>query len=123
MLPYLLSGMLDGLLLIAFIVVASLLGKPLSHLQCALMPQDPDANNFWTSVPFTIKSQETTHDDGLYFTFVHMDQPTCFETKAIWGLSIALCVLFAFSSIVCVGLWRRVSRETVVVGSRKDIEG
>ncbi|KAL0468310.1 hypothetical protein QR685DRAFT_590835 [Neurospora intermedia] len=113
MLPYLLSGMLDGLLLIAFIVVASLLGKPLSHLQCALMPQDPDANNFWTSVPFTIKSQETTHDDGLYFTFVHMDQPTCFETKAIWGLSIALCVLFAFSSIVCVGLWRRVSRETV----------
>ncbi|EGO55337.1 hypothetical protein NEUTE1DRAFT_123780 [Neurospora tetrasperma FGSC 2508] len=122
MLPYLLSGILDGLLLIAFIVVASLLGKPLSHLQCALMPQDPDANNFWTSVPFTIKSQETTHDDGLYFTFVHMDQPTCFETKAIWGLSIALCVLFAFSSIVCVGLWRRVSRETVVVGSRKDIE-
>ncbi|EGZ69438.1 hypothetical protein NEUTE2DRAFT_115967 [Neurospora tetrasperma FGSC 2509] len=113
MLPYLLSGILDGLLLIAFIVVASLLGKPLSHLQCALMPQDPDANNFWTSVPFTIKSQETTHDDGLYFTFVHMDQPTCFETKAIWGLSIALCVLFAFSSIVCVGLWRRVSRETV----------
>ncbi|KAJ4407263.1 hypothetical protein N0V85_004393 [Neurospora sp. IMI 360204] len=120
MIPYLLSGILDGLLLIAFIVVASLLGKPLSQLQCALMPKDPDANNFWTSVPFSIKSQETT-DDGLYFTFVHMDQPTCFETKAIWGLSIALCVLFAFSSIVCVGLWRRVSGETRVV-SRKDIE-
>ncbi|KAK3952308.1 hypothetical protein QBC32DRAFT_212832 [Pseudoneurospora amorphoporcata] len=111
MLPYLLSGILDGLLLIAFIVVVSILGKPLSELQCALMPKDPDANNFWTSVPFHIKSQET-HDDGLYFTFVHIDQPTCYETKAIWGLSIALCVLFAFSSIVCVGLWRRVSGRT-----------
>lgn len=121
MLPYLLSAILDGLLLIAFIVVASLLGKPLSQLQCALMPKDPNANNFWTSVSFSVKSQQMT-DDGLYFTFVHIDQPTCYETKAIWGLSIALCVLFAFSTIVCVGLWRRVRGETTVV-SRKDIEG
>ncbi|KAK3391352.1 hypothetical protein B0T20DRAFT_489411, partial [Sordaria brevicollis] len=117
MLPYLLSGILDGLLLIAFIVVASLLGKPLSQLQCAQMPTGPNANNFWTSVSFSVKSQQTT-DDGLYFTFVHIDQPTCYETKAIWGLSIALCVLFAFSSIVCVGLWRRVRGETTTTVGR-----
>jgi len=29
----------------------------------------------------------------------------CFQTKAVWGLGVALCVLFATSSIVLPVMW------------------
>ncbi len=44
---------------------------------------------------------------------------SCFEMKAVWGLSIALCVLFASSSVLSVILWKTLR----VVAATKDVEG
>ena len=57
-----------------------------------------------------------------YLSFVAKDQPHCYEIKTVWGLGIALCVLFAFSSIVCAGLWRRVKGPGSSAAD-KDLEG
>ncbi|KDN68235.1 hypothetical protein CSUB01_09246 [Colletotrichum sublineola] len=96
MLPLLLAAAADTALLIAVIVVACLLGKPLSYLNCAaLPPKSGSTASFMASVTANIKPGSTLN----YFVWVGADQPTCYAIKAVWGLSIALCVLFAFSAI------------------------
>ncbi|KAK4099173.1 hypothetical protein N658DRAFT_175096 [Parathielavia hyrcaniae] len=123
MLPLLFTGGLDGLLLIASIVVASLVGKPLSMLNCAALPASPALvrTTFFSSSGVSIRAAVITKTLP-YNTLVALDQPTCYEIKAVWGLSIALCVLFAFSSLVCIGLWHRIRRQGAA-SNPKDIEG
>jgi len=42
-----------------------------------------------------------------YFVWAGASKSTCFEVKAVWGFSIALCILFAFSSTTAALLWKR----------------
>ncbi|KAL0765308.1 hypothetical protein CaCOL14_012057 [Colletotrichum acutatum] len=117
MLPLLLAAGADTFLLIAVIVVACLLGKPLSYLDCAALPKSSGSTaNFMASVTANINTGSALN----YFIWVGADQGTCYAIKAVWGLSIALCVLFAFSAVTAVCLWRRVKLAPAGV---KDIEG
>jgi hypothetical protein len=122
MLAWLLTAILDGALLIASIVVAALIGKPLSMLNCAALPAQTNASLSTTAFSSGVRATAITKTLS-YFTFVAVDKPTCLEIKAVWGLAISLCVLLAFSSLVCVGLWRRVRREGGSTTNTKDIEG
>lgn len=114
LLPLLLATALDSTLLVAVIVVACTLGKPLSYLNCAALPSSGSTATFMTSVIANSGASSTLN----YFIWVGADQRTCYAVKAVWGLSIALCVLFAFSAITAVCLWRRLK----VVSVPKDIE-
>lgn len=111
MLPLLFTAILDALLLIASIVVAALLGKPLSFLNCALLPAKTPTTltTHQATLPFGTTATSITKTLS-YFSFVAVDKPTCYEIKAVWALSIALCVLLSFSSLVCLALWQRVRR-------------
>ncbi|WQF86991.1 hypothetical protein CDEST_12005 [Colletotrichum destructivum] len=102
MLPLLLATAADSALLVAVIVVACLLGKPLSYLECAALPRSGSTAHFMASVTANIN----TGSAGVlsYLVWVGADQRTCYAIKAVWGLSIALCVLFAFSAITAVCL-------------------
>lgn len=118
MLPLLLATGADSALLIAVIVVACTLGKPLSYLNCAALPKSGSTASFMASVVANSSSGSALN----YFIWVGAHQRTCYAVKAVWGLSIALCVLFAFSAITAACLWRRIK----VVSSApapKDIEG
>lgn len=53
-----------------------------------------------------------------YWVWAGASKTTCYEMKSIWGLSIALCVLFAVSAVVGACLWRRIQ----VFAAPKDIE-
>ncbi|KAK0721259.1 hypothetical protein B0T21DRAFT_386189 [Apiosordaria backusii] len=117
MLSMLTTAGLDGLLFIASIVVASLVGKPLSMLNCAALPSSDYATTFFSSAPSPIKSIITKTIS--YVTFVLLDRTTCYQIKAVWGLCITICILFAFSTLACLGLWQRIRRET----KTKDFEG
>jgi len=110
LLPFLINCGMDGLLLIAVIVVAVTIGKPLSYLNCAALPGSGDASSFLDSVGQNMSKIN-------YWVWAGASKSTCYEMKAIWGLSIALCILFAFSSIVSVCLWRHQK-----VGIKKDLE-
>ena len=115
---------MDLCLLVATIVVAATIGMPLSLLTCKALPEKvPSAIS--SGITMVSTAQGVTYRSVLgravnYLAFVATDRAHCYEIKAIWGLSIALCVFFAFSGIVCVGLWRRVKTMT---GGAKDIEG
>lgn len=115
LLPLLISGGLDFLLLIATIVVAVTVGKPISKLNCENLSE---TTTVYVVARSGVTSRNVLNKTVDYFTYVASDQPHCYEVKAIWGLSIALCVMFAFSCLVCVGLWHRVKNIT----PPKDIE-
>ncbi|RDW73220.1 hypothetical protein BP6252_07127 [Coleophoma cylindrospora] len=100
LLPFLISSIADSLLLIAVIVVAVTVGKPLSYLECASLPSTGTTSSFLASVGANITKIN-------YWVWAGASKTTCFEMKAIWGLSIALCILFAFSAVTSICLWRR----------------
>lgn len=102
MLPMLIGTGADAVVLIMVIVVAVIVGKPVSYLKCQSFSDKGNTANFIDSLYHNVKN----HNDNV-FKWVDPDKATCFEVKALWGLSIALCILFAFSSITCLCLWRR----------------
>lgn len=114
MLPLLVATGADSLILIALIVVACVLGKPVSYLSCPAFPSDGNTANFIHSLFLNVK-----HVRGNVFQWVDADKSSCYEIKALWGFSIALCVLFAFSAIASGCLWKR----TKGAAPPKDIEG
>ncbi|KAB8238743.1 uncharacterized protein BDW43DRAFT_296185 [Aspergillus alliaceus] len=107
-LPFLASAIADFLLLIAVIVVAVIIGKPLSYLQCNKIAAVTD--NISSAFAFATKlSSYLSHLDGKlqYGTLIGASKGVCLEAKSIWGLSIALCIIFFFSSICCICLWKQ----------------
>lgn len=102
LLPFLVSCALDSAILIAVIVVAVTVGKPLSYLDCSALPSTGTTSSFLDSVGANMSKVN-------YWVWAGASKTTCYEMKAIWGLSIALCVLFAVGSIVSVCLWRLLS--------------
>ena len=90
-LPFLASAIMDGLLLIAVIVVAVVVGKPLSYLQCNVIGEmtggDTSAYAFTTHLGSYLNQVGGKID---YANWIGASQAICLETKAIWGLSIAL---------------------------------
>ncbi|KAF7513935.1 hypothetical protein GJ744_006549 [Endocarpon pusillum] len=107
-LPFLINTVLDSLLLIAVIVVAVTVGKPLSYLDCNVIGQVSGASS--SAYAFTAALGNSLDQDGGKIDYNHWiggTKGTCLEMKSIWGLSIALCILFAFSAICSTCLWRR----------------
>ncbi|KAI9728500.1 MAG: hypothetical protein M1834_007638 [Cirrosporium novae-zelandiae] len=106
-LPYLISTGIDGLLLIALIVVAVVVGKPLSYLNCYAID---NATTSGSAYSFTAALGNSLDEDGTtinYSVWIGATKTSCLEMKSIWGLSIALCVLFALSAICTVFLWKQ----------------
>ncbi|OQE35231.1 hypothetical protein PENCOP_c014G04176 [Penicillium coprophilum] len=105
-LPFLACAVLDALLLIALIVVAVIIGKPLSYLKCTTLAElgDKDA----TSYAFVSRlSSYLANASGKidYASWIGASKGICVETKAVWGLIIGLCILFFFSVICNICLW------------------
>ncbi|KAI1384337.1 uncharacterized protein F4822DRAFT_434272 [Hypoxylon trugodes] len=120
LLPLLIAAVIDLALLVASIVVAVTIGKPLSTLKCEVLPQPASTTQTFTMSISTrdYSTAATRYHD--YLALIMTDQPHCYEIKAVWGLGIALCVLFAFSAVLCVGLQRRIKATSA---PPKDIEG
>lgn len=82
---------IDSLLLLAFVIVSVVLGKPLSFLNCMAVSTGTAAENasgadsFILSLVSNIKNSTL----GLY-VWAGSTRANCFETKVIWGLCIAL---------------------------------
>ncbi|KAJ5580285.1 uncharacterized protein N7459_006270 [Penicillium hispanicum] len=107
-LPFLPCAALDLLVLVGMIVVAVVMGKPLSYLKCSTLASLGDADAtvyaFSSKLDSVLASISKKIDYG---SWIGASKTICLETKAIWGLSIALCILFFFSCICSVCLWRQ----------------
>ncbi|KZF22457.1 hypothetical protein L228DRAFT_239419 [Xylona heveae TC161] len=107
-LPFLLNAIMDSSLLIAVIVVAVTVGKPLSYLNCQAITKT--SNDGSSAYAFTESLGSSLDKDGgkvNYSQWAGATKVNCYEMKSIWGMSIALCILFAFSAICSLCLWRR----------------
>lgn len=93
----------DFAMTIAVIVVACVVGRPTSYLKCEKFPsKGGDTASFINSLFHNVKNMT-----GNVFRWVNADKASCYQLKTVWGLSIALGVLFFFSSVVCACLWKR----------------
>ena len=89
-LPYLIVAGSDGVVLIALVVVAVVVGKPLSYLNCRVIGTSSVAESAYQ---LSTELKGSLHNDSgmiKYSNWIGATRTTCYEMKAIWGLSIAL---------------------------------
>ncbi|GKZ26613.1 hypothetical protein AbraIFM66951_012069 [Aspergillus brasiliensis] len=109
-LPFLISAILDTLLLIAVIVVSVIIGKPLSYLQCNKLSGDGSGSG---SSAYTFATHLSSYLEDLsggtvnYTAWIGASKSVCLEAKSIWGLCIAMCVMFFVSGVCGLVLWRQ----------------
>lgn len=106
------------------IVVAVTVGKPLSYLDCAALP----SSSVSSSTASFLDSVGANMARVNYWVWAGASKTTCFEMKSIWGLSIALCILFAFSATCTACLWKKqrdvaAMAKKAAAGTPKDLEG
>ncbi|KAI2640990.1 hypothetical protein GGS21DRAFT_352332 [Xylaria nigripes] len=119
MLSFLFAAVFDSLLLVGSIVVAATIGKPLSTLQCELLPESVSSPAGFV----TFHGHESAASRYYsYLALITADQAYCYKIKALWGLDIALIVFLSFSALVCAGLWLSLKRMNAPEPP-KDIEG
>lgn len=107
---------LDAALLLAFVVVSVVLGRPLSFLNCMAVANGDAAANAESASAFTQSLTSNLGKSGSTLGLENWAGSTrlnCFETKAIWGLSIALCILFTCSSLLLPTLFFKSKRAGV----------
>lgn len=85
---------MDGLLLISVVVVAVTVGKPLSYLNCQAIGSTGEIGNAYD---FTMSLGSSLNQVGGqidYNSWIGTTKATCLEMKSIWGLSIALWLVY-----------------------------
>ncbi|KAK4626730.1 hypothetical protein CLAFUW4_04343 [Fulvia fulva] len=100
----------DTFLLLAFIIISVVFGKPLSYLNCMVIADKDAAGNAQSAVAFTQALASNVNKSGARLGLANWAGSTrvnCFETKAIWGLCIGLSVLFCCSGILLPTLWAK----------------
>lgn len=83
----------DSLLLIAFIVVAVTVGKPLSFLNCYVIgkaSKEVDAQSAYAFTTSVANNLNTFGSNLNLGNWAGATKANCFQTKTVWGLSIAL---------------------------------
>ena len=78
------------MLLIALVVVAVVVGKPLSYLNCRVIGTSSVSESAYQLG--TELKQSLQNNGGMvkYSNWIGATRATCYQMKAIWGLSIAL---------------------------------
>lgn len=84
----------DSLLLIAWIVVAVTVGKPLSFLNCYAIGVAPSKSmDAQSAYAFSVSVKNNLNKPGSGLGMANWAGATksnCFQTKTVWGMSIAL---------------------------------
>ncbi|KAI9654230.1 MAG: hypothetical protein M1821_006758 [Bathelium mastoideum] len=103
---------LDFLILIAFVVVSAVVGKPLSVLNCMAVDNASAAQSAAsaTAMAQSISNTLPFGDKITLYYWAGNTRVNCYETKAIWGFSISLAVLFFTSSILLPTLWHKAKK-------------
>lgn len=101
-LPFLAIAVMDGLCLIALVVIAIIIGKPLSSLKCKGIGSDSAKSD-----EFAFSKRADNVLDQLsgtvvrYVNWVGASKSICLEAKAVWGLTIALWLVPSNSCCPC----------------------
>jgi len=108
----LLMTTIDTLSLLAFTIISVLLGRPLSFLNCALISNASASANAASAYAFTTALASSLGKSGAagLGNLAGSTKVNCYESKAVWGLCVALCVLYACSAMILPTLWWKARR-------------
>ncbi|KAF2822670.1 hypothetical protein CC86DRAFT_81345 [Ophiobolus disseminans] len=98
----------DSLLLIAFIVCAVTLGKPMSYLNCYVIGKSSQEVDAQYAFAFVNAAKQNLNTSGSSLDLRHwagVTRTNCFQAKTVWGMAIALCILFTVSCALLPTLW------------------
>lgn len=98
----------DSLLLIAFIVCAVTLGKPMSFLNCYVIGKSSKEVDAAYAYAFVTATAQNLNTSGAGLDLRHwagVTRTNCFQAKTVWGMAIALCILFTVSCALLPTLW------------------
>ncbi|KAF9732429.1 hypothetical protein PMIN06_004048 [Paraphaeosphaeria minitans] len=98
----------DSILLIAFIVVAVTVGKPVSYLNCYVVGKTSTEVDAAYAYAFTTSVKNNLNQMGDKLSLGHwagVTRSNCFQAKTVWGLAIAMCILFTTSCVLLPTLW------------------
>jgi len=116
-LHFLINTVVDCMLLISVVVVAVTVGEPLAYLNCQAIGNPSSSSSAYDFAAELGSSQAQNGGTVNFGSLAAATQTSCLEAKSLWGLSISLCILYAFSATCSVCLWKRKPLTT------KDIEG
>lgn len=86
---------MDTLCLIALIVVAVVTGKPLSYLKCTdIGTFHPNSSAYAFSKNLDSVLDQMAGKVVKYVNWIGAAKSVCLEAKAVWGLSVALWLVF-----------------------------
>ncbi|GAB7365107.1 hypothetical protein MBLNU230_g6197t1 [Neophaeotheca triangularis] len=108
---------LDTLLLLAFIVVSVLLGKPVSYLNCATIADANAAANAKNAAAFSNALAQNWGKSGSTLglgDWAGSTKVNCYQVKAVWGCCVALGILFFCSVVLLPLLWVKAKRAGLV---------
>ena len=90
MLPFLFAAVVDGLVLVAFIVVAAVIGQPLTYLNCQAIGS-PAAGGSMYDFTSALGSNPAQSGGAVDFdAWIGSSRKSCLEMKSVWGLSISV---------------------------------
>ncbi|KAF2151665.1 hypothetical protein K461DRAFT_294566 [Myriangium duriaei CBS 260.36] len=95
---------LDSALGLSFIIISVVFGRPLSYLSCAALPHRSSAGQVQAWIASLAANVGRWNRLGLW-AWAGAGSTVCYETKAAWGLSIALSILFTCSALVLPALF------------------
>jgi hypothetical protein len=96
----------DSLLLIAFIVCAVTLGKPMSFLNCYVIGKtSAEIDAMYANAFVTATVQNLNKSASSLGHWAGVTRSNCFQAKTVWGMTIALCILFTVSCALLPTLW------------------
>ena len=81
---------MDGICLVALTVVAIVVGKPLSYLNCQVIGSASVAESAQQLSTELKSSWNQPTGKVTYSNWIGANKSTCYEMKVIWGLSIAM---------------------------------
>ena len=88
-LSFLINTAIDGLFLVALVVVAVVVGKPLSYADCKVIGEMSSTSS--SAYDFTAALTSMSNNGKIdYAQWIGISKSTCLEMKSIWGLSVAL---------------------------------
>lgn len=94
---------IDSFLLLSFAIISIVFGQPLSFLNCAVVTSASASGNAASSAAWLQSIAANVGKDGSRLglsSWAGSTKANCYETKAIWGLCIALCILYTSTCIV-----------------------
>jgi hypothetical protein len=83
----------DSLLLLAFIVCAVTLGKPMSFLNCYVIGKSSKEIDAQYAYAFVTAAAQNLNTSGSGLDLRHwagVTRTNCFQAKTVWGMAIAL---------------------------------